>query len=672
MRFRRLFYVLIGGLLSGLLFAGCASQQSIVVATVGGDKITLDEFNAMYAKNNGGADAAQKASAEDKEKFLDLYVKFRLKVKEAYNHGYQNDADVKSELQDYGRNLAVTYLMEKEINEPALRRMYERRLLELRASHILIQVGQNASPAETLAAYEKAVKIIDSLKSGRPFEEIAVNNSQDPSVHENKGDLYFFSSGSMVPEFEEAAFSATVGTVIPHPVRTQFGYHIIKVTDRGANPGSIRVSHIMKRLVAGASAEDTARAMKELEAALDSMKHGTKFEDIAKNISDDKFSAERGGDIGFIERRRTIREFDNAAFKLKVNQISGIVKSPYGLHIIKLNEVKPVASFESLAPDLKNFYQQYRFQSDYDWYVNKLKKEYSFTQSDDAMNAWKSSVDTLKTTSDANWDSSFSASTRAKILFTMGGGKVTIDSVINLAKINQELHGLPFSSPATSDKIFDKIAKNLVVEAKAVSMESNYPDFAKIMKEYQEGIMLFKAEQTEVWNKVSVNDSSLHVYFDANRSKYTWPDRVNVQEISVATDSVAKVVQFLLKKQKLPFDSVAAQFNSRQSTKEKNGEWGMLPVTTNALTQKAWTMKSGEVSEAFAYESGTSIIKLLERDPARGKTFTEAGSELSSAFQEYESKRLENAWSESLRKTYPVVIFKETLKPPAVEQPSTK
>ena len=671
MRFRRLIYVLIGGLLTGLMFAGCASQ-SVVVATVGGDKITLEEFNTMYSKNNGGVDAAQKASAEDKEKFLDLYVKFKLKVKEAYSHGYQNDADVKSELQDYGRNLAVTYLMEKEINEPALRRMYERRLLELRASHILIQVGQNASPAETLAAYEKAVKIVDSLNSGRPFEEIAVNNSQDPSVRENKGDLYFFTSGSMVPEFEEAAFAASVGVVVPHPVRTQFGYHIIKVTDRGSNPGSIRVSHIMKRLVAGASAEDTAKAMKELEAALDSIKHGVHFEEIAKNISDDKFSAERGGDIGFIERRRTIREFDNVAFKLKINEISGIVKSPYGLHIIKLNEVKPVPPFESIAPDLKNFYQQYRFQTDYDWYVNTLKKEYNFTQSSDGMNTWKSSVDTSKTTSDANWDSSFSAATRAKVIFTIAGGKVTIDSVIKLAKVNQELHGLPFSSPATSDNILAKVAKNLVVETKAVSMESNYPDFAKIMKEYQEGIMLFKAEQTEVWNKVSVNDSSLHMYFDANRSKYTWPDRVNIQEISVATDSVAKVVQFLLKKQKLPFDSVAAQFNTRQSTKEKNGEWGMLPVTTNALTQKAWTMKNGEVSEAFAYESGTSIIKVLEKDPARDKTFAEAGSELSSAFQEHESKRLENAWSESLKKKYPVEIFKESLKPPTVAQPSTK
>jgi peptidyl-prolyl cis-trans isomerase SurA len=200
------------------------------------------------------------------------------------------------------------------------------------------------------------------------------------------------------------------------------------------------------------------------------------------------------------------------------------------------------------------------------------------------------------------------------------------------------------------------------MDHKARSMESQYQDFAKIMKEYEEGIMLFKAEQNEVWNKVSVNDSAMHKYFDANRAKYTWPDRVNIQEIFMPTDSIAKVVTFLLRKQKLPFDSVAAQYNTRQSTNAQRGEWGMNPATTNALTQRGWTMKEGEVSEYFPYEKGFSIIKMLERDPARDKTFAEAGSELSSAFQEYESKRLESEWYESLKKKYPITTNTELLK----------
>lgn len=476
MCYRFQLFVLLIGLVFGLMFVGCASQESAVVATVGGDKITLDEFNTMYAKSNGGKDTSQKAIAEDREKFLDLYVKFRLKVKEAYALGYQNAPDIQAEIQEYRRSLAVTLLVEQKINEPAIRRMYDRKLYEVRASHILLQMPQNVSPAETLKTYMKAMKIIDSLKAGQPFETLALNNSQDPSVISNKGDLNFSISGRMVPEFENAIFSVPAGTLIPYPVRSQFGYHIIKVTDRQPNPGMIRVSHIIKRLTKQSTAQDSAKAMTAMEAALDSLKHGAKFADIAKAISEDR-AKEHGGDVGFIERGRTVKEFDDAAFKLKVGEISPIVKSQFGLHLIQVTDVKPVPSFASMEADLKNSYQQHYFQNEYNSYVNGLKSEYNFVQSDDGVSAWKSSLDTTKTIGDANWDSSFSVSARSKILFSFAGQKITIDSVIHMVNGDKELQGLPLGSPVTTTKVLDNTSKYLLVGYKAQSIESEFPGF---------------------------------------------------------------------------------------------------------------------------------------------------------------------------------------------------
>jgi len=652
-----LFFV---GLVFAMMFGGCASQQNTVVATIGGDKITLGEFDTMFTKSNGGKDTALKAAADDREKFLDLYVKFKLKVKDAYAQGYQNAPDLQAEIQEYKRNLAVALLIERDINEPALHRMYERKLFEVRASHILLQMSQNASPAETLKTYIKAIKIIDSLKAGRSFETLALNNSQDPSVVSNKGDLNYSVSGRLVPEFEDAIFSAQPGTFLPYPVRTQFGYHIIKITDRQPNPGTIRVSHIIKRLTPKSTAQDSAKAMKDLETVLDSLKHGGKFADLAKIYSEDR-AKEHGGDVGFMERGRTVKEFDDAAFKLKVGEVSPIVKSQFGLHLIQVTDAKPVPSFATMEQELRTTYKQRFYQSEYNSYINGLKKEYDFVQSVEGVSAWNSSLDTTKTTDSENWDSSFTAATRAKELFTFAGQKITIDSVIHRVKGEKDLQGLPLALHATSVRIFDKTSNNLLVEYKAQSVESKFPDFDRTIREYEEGSVLFKAEQNEVWNKISMSDSALHVYFEANRSKFTWPDRVNIQEIFVPTDSVSKIVAFRLKEQKLPFDSVAAQFNSRLSTKQKNGVWGLMPATGNALTQRAWNMNVGEMSDFFPYENGFSMIKVLEKSPAGNKTFTEAGSELSSAFQESESKRLENEWYESLLKKYPVSVYKEAI-----------
>jgi peptidyl-prolyl cis-trans isomerase SurA len=653
-------FILSAGLALSLLLCSCASQQSAVVATVGDDKITLDEFNAAFAKSRTGKDTVQKATVEDRENFLDLYVRFKLKVKDAYEQGYQNAQDIQADLQEYKRNLAVTLFLEHKFYEPAIHRMYERKRIEVRASHILLKVSSTASPEDTLAAYLKAMKIIDSLKAGRSFEELAVSNSQDPSVASNKGDLYYFGSGAMVPEFEDAVFSVSPGTVLPYPVRTKFGYHIIKVTEQVPNPGSLRISQITKHLTPKSSSQDSAKAMAEMEMVLDSLKHGGKFADLAKTYADDPRLRALSGDIGFIERGRTPRAFEDAVFKLKVGEVSGIVKTTFGLHIAQVTEADPVPSFAEMAPILRSSYEKNHFPQEYNTYTNELKKEYNFVQSPEAVSAWKASVDTSKTTSDV-WDSSFSAATRVKDLFTFAGQKISVDSAIHLVKGEKDLQGLPFSKPSTSDKIFDVVSKSLVIAYTAQREESQSPEFEKTVKDYEDGSVIFKAEQNEVWNKISMNDSTLHVFFNANRSKFTWPDRVNVQEIFVQTDTLAKMVTFLMEKQKLPFDSAAAQFNQRGATKEKRGVWGLLPVTNSPLTQQASKMNVGEVSDFFPYQSWYSKIRVLGKESAREKTFDEVGSELSSAFQESESKRLENEWHDSLIRKYPVSINKEAI-----------
>ncbi|MCX6138028.1 MAG: peptidylprolyl isomerase [Ignavibacteriales bacterium] len=659
----------VGIFAAAVMLCGCGGTKSSVVAEIGKDPahkelITIDEFNEVYAKNNGGKDSAQSATTDEKAKFLDLYVNFKLKVKEAYERGYDKDPEIQSELQDYRRNLSVSYLMNKEINEPQIRQIYDRRLDEIRASHIVIRVSPSTSPADTAVAFATAMKILDSLKTGRSFEELAVKNSQDPSAVTNKGDLYYFSSSQMVPEFEDAVYSLKIGEVVKSPVRTQFGYHIIKVTDRKANPGSVKVSHIMRRLTKESTASDSATAWKEMRGALDSLQNGAKWEAVVSAVSDDTYSKENGGDLGFIARRRTVQEFDKVAFSLKKGEMSGVVATPYGLHIIKVTDTKPIPPFKEMEAELRQFYQQYMFESIYSRFVSDLKKQYGFSVDSTVLTAWYREADTVRSTNDPGWDSSITAGTRGKTIVVFAGQQVPLDSILHLAAANPELRGLPVRSKETINSMMDKISKNLLIEYRARGLEKSYPEFAVLMNEYKEGVLLFRAEQAEVWNKVAVNDSLLHIYFDAHRANFTWPDRVNVQEIYLTADSLQAVVSFLLNDQKMPFDSVAVYYNTRETTKDKRGEWGLLPVTTNGLTHRASNMERGQVSQFFPFENGFSIIKVLERDPARDKTFKEAGTELSSAFQEYESKRLSEAWVNWLRSKYTVVLHPEILVTP--------
>jgi peptidyl-prolyl cis-trans isomerase SurA len=671
------------------LFAGIIGCGGSYVADIAGDKISVEDFEQVYAKNNGGREAAAKTSIDDRQKFLDLYVKFRLKVKEAYALGYNNDVELRNELNDYRKNLAVSYMLEKEITKPALEQMYNRKLKQIRASHILVGVP-SSNPEDTLMGFNEGKAIIDSLKMGYSFEQLALNNSKDPSVQNNKGDLYYFSAGQLVPEFEDAAYSLNVGEFTSAPIRTQFGYHIIKITDSKQNNGPVQASHIMKRLARGASVEDSTKAVKELLAIRDSVLAGKDFAEYAKTMSDDTYSGGRGGDLGFIERGRTVREFDEALYNLKDGELSQIVQTQFGLHLIKRAKAQGIAPFKDMEQQLKTEYQNYRFQYDYNNMVAKIKKIYSFKEQDSVAALFAKAVDTSKTTNDATWDSTVSSNVRSSVLLTFAGSKITVGAVIELSKTNPELKNLDLKSTNTVPMIINKVGIGLITEYHARQLENKFPEFGRTMKEYEEGILLFKAEQENVWNKVQPSDSLLRIFHAEHRANYTWPDRVNIQEIFVATDSIARFVKgamvgytvdsLVAKKSKskmksktigfdtiriaiapISFDSAAVRFNTRNTSIEKRGVLGLQPITTNDLTSRAWNMPLRDSVQYFPFEGGFSFIKPLQKNAAREKTFEEASSEVSSAFQEFETKRLSDEWYDSLKKKYPVLLNKESL-----------
>lgn len=674
------FFALIAGII------GCGGSY---VADIAGDKISVEDFEQVYAKNNGGREAAAKTSIDDRQKFLDLYVKFRLKVKEAYALGYNNDTELRNELNEYRKNLGVSYMLDKEITKPALEQMYNRKLKQIRASHILVGVS-SSNPEDTLLGFKEGMTIIDSLKSGYSFEQLALHNSKDPSAQNNKGDLYYFSAGQLVPEFEDAAYSMNVGEYTLAPIRTQFGYHIIKITDIKENHGPVQASHIMKRLARGASVEDSTKAANELLSIRDSVLAGKDFAEYAKTMSDDTYSGGRGGDLGFIERGRTVREFDEALYNLKDGELSGIVQTQFGLHLIKRAKAQGIAPFKEMEAQLKTEYQNYRFQYDYNTMVGKIRKMYSFKENDSIAALFARSVDTSKSTNDATWDSTITSKVRSAVLFTYADTKVTVDAVIALAKTNPELKNLDLKSSNTVPVIINKVGIGLITEYHARQLESKFPEFGRTMKEYEEGILLFKAEQENVWNKVQPSDSLLKIFHAERRANYTWPERVNVQEIFVSNDSIARFVKKIMfgytvdsliaKKSKgksknkkiaydtikiaiapISFDSAAARFNTRSTSIDKRGVLGLQPITTNDLTSRAWNMPEGDSSQYFPFDGGFSFIKIIKKESPREKTFEEAASEVSSAFQEFETKRLSDEWYENLKKKYPVTLSSDGL-----------
>lgn len=649
--------------LFSLLLIGCSPKAGdIVVLEVGPSKFTLADYEKFYLRNSGGWDVARKSTPAEREHFLDLLANYKLKLLDAYDRNLLQDTEIVRELRDYRATLASTYLIEKDITEPGIRKLYDRRKEEIRAQHILLKMTPDASPKDTLRVFEKAMEIIKRAHAGENFDSLALKYSEDPTVKMNRGDIYYFTGGQMVTPFENAAYQMKPGEISAFPARTAFGYHIIKILDREPSRGTIKVAHIMMRFQkSAADSADTAAALGRIRSMQDSLKHGWDFHALAAKFSEDAGSASKGGDLGWFERRRFVQPFDEAAFKLRAGETSGIVRTPFGYHLIHCDSTKPFPTYEALHEELKKSYQQQRYTEDYNAYVAGLKKEYRYSFNDSAFEAFAAALDSTKTTDDSAWAQNISPDIRRLELMSINGRPIHLDTVVSILEKASEYRGIPLRRGELKSPV-DRIGESLLIEEKSAGLEERKPEFGTLMKEYTDGIVLYKAEQTEVWNKTAVTDSALKEYYNQNREKFTFPERVNIAVINPGPDTLTYLVYDSLK-HGADFADLASRYPEEREAKSDGGARGFQPIDTDALTHHAASMSVGEISEPVEAEAGNfAIIKLIAKEPARQKTFEEAGAEVSNAYQENASKLLETKWLDTVRLRYPVKEYPEELK----------
>ena len=231
----------LAGLALLLLTGISVAAQNKFVVTIGPEKITKEEFTANYLKNN--TNVLDKKDIKTPGEYLDLYIKFKLKVMEAEALGYDTIRSFRDELEGYRKEMARPYLTDISFNEEMVKTAYYRMKNERSVSHILIRATPEASPSDTLTAWKKINDVRKKILEGADFGEMAAKYSEDPSAVQNKGLLGYFTAFQMVFPFEDMAFRTPVGQV-SEIVRTRFGYHIIKVHDERPVPGEIKVAHI--------------------------------------------------------------------------------------------------------------------------------------------------------------------------------------------------------------------------------------------------------------------------------------------------------------------------------------------------------------------------------------------------------------------------------------------
>lgn len=640
-------------LILSFLFISCSPKHSeIVLAELDDLNVKMGEFEDAYIKNAGGLEQAKTDSLGRLKNFLDLYVNFKMKLRDASVRGYEQNSELMNELNDYKKKVGVTFILEKNIVDPGVKELYNRRKWELRVSHIMIRPDSTGEEAARL----KAAAILDSIKKGASFEQLAKRNSQDYFSAPLGGDIFYVTAGLLPVEFEDVCYKTGVGNIYPDVLKTRYGYHIIKVTEKRERVPKIKASHILVDFNNSSGEKDTIEAKATIDSVKMMLNSGVDFAELAKKYSEDPGSKDKGGDLGFFERRMMVKEFDEAAFNLKVGEISDVVKSNFGYHIIKLTEKALMPSLDEERENLKKIYKQTRYQEQYDKLVDSLRNKYSYKLNGQTYSLFIQKSDSVK----VGAENTKLEEIKDLPLYTYAKQTVTAsDFWLKIGAAQDYVNRV--ITPDLLTNAIKKMSGDDLLEQEALNLEKTNTSFASLMEDYKNGIFIFKLQEDEIWNNISVDSVKLYDYYQDTKEKYVWPDRVSFSEIFSRKDSLAQAYLTQLNSG-ANFDTLASKFTERPGFKEKAGRFDLVDAKSTQLSLEADKLRSwGEYSSIISNAGGFSIVRLNAKEASRIKTFEEAKAEVSGAFQEFESKRLEREYLDSLKKRYNPVIHYDKL-----------
>ncbi|MFM9988935.1 peptidylprolyl isomerase [Flavobacterium sp.] len=626
------------------------SEKKEVLFTIDDKSYFTDEFSRVYNKN---IDLVKDESQKDLNQYMELFVGYKLKINKANKIGLQNNTKYINELKSYRTQLSKNYTSDTKVTKALIEEGYNRSLKEIRASHILITVDENAMPADTLKAYNQALDIRRKALAGEDFAELAVKFSQDPSSKENKGDLGYFSAFRMVYAFETAAYKTKKGE-ISMPVRTRFGYHLIKVTDSRDNRGEISVAHIMilKKANTDENAVENEKAKTTIQDIYTKLKQGENFESLANQFSQDKNSAPKGGVLPrFASGQLSSEEFENVAFGLKKpNEYSEPFESQFGWHIVKLVEKYPIKKLDEMERELdEKIRKDDRSRLITNSLTNKLHKKYTIVRDEKLYAQIKALVNDKFYTGD--WKLPANLKDYNGNLFKIEDKNVNGAEFLSYLETQQKAN-LKIK-PIT--KLVDYVYQNFVDEKMTNyyndNLEKEFPEFSNVIEEYRDGLLLFDLMEREIWDKAKQDTLGLKNYYNANKLKYQWKNRVEVLVASSTKEDIVKEARKLLKKDQTA-DFIKANLNAKDvvnvMTKQEIYEEGAENFPKNVL------FKTG-VSEVYKDGEFYFVNKVLKIIPAANKTLDDARGRVINDYQQY----LEDNWVSDLKKEFKVTINQE-------------
>ena len=617
-------------------------KSNDVLFTINEEPVLVNEFLRVYNKN---LDLVQDESQKDVDEYLKLFVNYKLKLVEARALDYDKKPTYLREFDGYKKQLSKNYLVDSKVTDALVKEAYDRISNDVNARHILVMIEEHEK--DTVEVYNKILGLRERfLKEGFDKVKTSAHNGNTIFVE----DLGYFSGFKMVYDFENAAYNTSISN-ISQPFRTQFGYHVVEVLDKRKSRGEVTVGHIM---VANQQKDSTVIPETRINEIYKLIQQGQEFEALAKQFSEDQSSAKNGGKLSpFKSGQLASVKFENEAFHMEnVGDISEPFESDYGWHIIKLYKKTPLEPFEDAKRDLEQRVQRDSRSKLINSSMSKtLREKYKVSHENKELYYFQDLID------DSYFNKSWSIPEtiqKEKTFVTIGNKTFTYLDFANYLKAAQK--GITGKLPP-QDLIniqYQAFLDKEVLAYHEENLEFENEDFANILNEYREGLLLFDLMESKIWNAVKKDTLALQKYYEANKSKYVWQERVDAIIVTSVNKQHIESAKKALKSN-MSIDEIKTHINT-------NNQQNII-VTSGLMSKDDQSLPENFVfnkgiSEIYEYNKAFHVVKVNEVLPESTKPFEDAQGPVISEYQII----YEENWLKELAGKYKVNMNQELLK----------
>ena len=628
-------------------FLAIAQEKKEVLVVVGTISIDKEEFLQLLSKERESESPANSLTRKEFEENFESFLTYKLKVIEAESIKLDQLEEFNLEFSSIKESLIAPYLIKNSIEEGEVKKVYARLQEIVRAKHILFQFPPNPKKEDSIAVLQLALKVKTELENGADFSALASTYSDDPSAKVNKGDLGYFTGLQMVQQFEEAAYTLPVGS-ISDPILTDFGYHIIQVSGRQANPGEVQVSHILVRfdLENPSQEENARRKISDIYAEI--QKESTIWEEIVQTYSEDPASKSAGGLLPWFGVGTMIPEFEVAGFSLtEIGEVSPPIKTAYGYHILRLEGKRGLEPYEEVEQSIRSkILRNSKTGMIQSQVVAIQKSRYGFQENELGISTVAGAV----TATDIL---SFGAAIQEKKLgntelFKVNTSSYTVGDLVNFMQTKEMT---PKGIGTFFELWLDKFTEATLAKTEEVDLEKNNKAYQMLLKEYRDGILLFSLTNQEVWQK-GLNDSlGQQAFFEKNNQKYQWKGRVQAYLTKVNDASKLENARKYLQNKGFDTDSFAAfeadyrsNYPDAYATESGTFEYEAHPILSKVDLNTPY--------QELVIEGTSYVLVVGKVYPPGPRKFEEARGLIIRDYQEF----LEQALTKRLKEKYPIQI----------------